>query len=278
MVSVDGTGVVGVLVALDPAGAGGTTDYTGAFALTNLPAGTYTVVLSLGTLEDRVDNVRVEAGAAARIQVKFPGDFTFVASTTVSAASKTPERIIDAPASVTAISADTIALEGASGQLPALLQFTAGADYTQSGLYDINFNTRGFNNLLSRRIQTLVDGRDTAAPESSVTEWYNLGFLAGDLEGIEFLRGPSAALYGANSVNGVISLKTKAPRDSLGGRARLTFGELQTAMVDIRWAGALKHGWYVKTLANSTRSGASRIGRRRSVRGLPRRRGAPTIT
>jgi len=87
------------------------------------------------------------------------------------------------------IGADTIALEVLPSQIPALLQFTPGVEYTQSGVYDINFNTRGFNNLLSRRVMTLVDGRDTSAPESSVQEWYSMGFLAADLESIERICG-----------------------------------------------------------------------------------------
>jgi len=273
----EGAGVQGVLVVLGPSGAVATTDYGGAFTFADLTPGTYRLVLSVGDLEARVDDIHVQAGSPTRVAVKFPAEFTLVASATVTAVSKTPERVVDAPASVTSINESTIALEGASGQLPALLQHAAGADYTQSGLYDINFNTRGFNNLLSRRIQTLVDGRDTAAPESSVTEWYNLGFLADDLESIEFVRGPSAALYGANSVNGVISLKTKAPRDSLGGRARLTFGELNTAMADIRWAGALGHGWFMKALANSTRSDSFTKSRVETVEypGLPKDAVAP---
>src|SRR5262249_28912528 len=144
--------------------------------------------------------------------------------------------------------------EGASGQIPALLQFTVGAEYVQSGLYDINFNTRGFNNMLSYRVQTLVDGRDTAVPEASIQEGYSLGYLTSDLDSIEFVRGPSASLYGANTINGVMVLKTKAPRERLGGSLRLTLGQLDTKNVDARWAASLGHNWYMKLVGNSTNS------------------------
>jgi len=267
----DGNGLAGVLVVLEPPGQVATTDHNGAFSFTGLAAGTYSLVLSLGDLESRLTALDVRDGAVTTVERVLPRDFTFVASTTVTAASRTPERIVDAPGAVTRVDQETIALEGASGQIPALLQFTPGVEYAQSGLYDINLNARGFNNLLSRRIQTLLDGRDTSAPESSSQEWYGFGFLAADLESIELLRGPSASLYGANAVNGVMTLKTKAPRDSQGGRARLTLGELDTVIGDARWAGRIAEDWYLKGLVSVTHSESFTRSRVQSVEypGLP---------
>ena len=267
----DGNGLAGVLVVLEPAGQVATTDHNGAFSFTGLAAGTYSLVLSLGDLESRLASLDVRAGGVTTVERRLPRDFTFVASTTVTAASRTPERIVDAPGPVTRVDRETIALEGGSGQIPALLQFTPGVEYAQSGLYDINLNARGFNNLLSRRIQTLLDGRDTATPESSTQEWYGLGFLTQDLESIELLRGPSASLYGANTVNGVMTLRTRAPRESQGGRLRLTLGELDTVMGDARWAGRAADGWYLKAVANVTHSRSFTQARHETVEypGLP---------
>ena len=119
-------------------------------------------------------------------------------STTVSAASRVQEERLEAPAAVSVINERTIALEGGAGQLPMLLASAAGAEYTQSGVYNIEFNARGFNGALARRVQVLVDGRDLSAPANKSQEWINDGFLASELERIEFVRGPAAALYGAN--------------------------------------------------------------------------------
>ena len=63
---------------------------------------------------------------------------------------------------MTVISQEEIQREAATGQIPKLIEFTPGVDFTQSGLYDINFNTRGFNSSLNRRVLTLIDGRDPA--------------------------------------------------------------------------------------------------------------------
>jgi iron complex outermembrane receptor protein len=62
------------------------------------------------------------------------------------------------------------------------------------------------------------------------------------------VRGPSAALYGANASSGVINMITKAPRGSEGGLVRLTAGELSTTNADFRWAGGLGGEWYAKVL------------------------------
>ena len=105
-----------------------------------------------------------------------------------------------------------MALEGGSGQIPALLQTLPGAEFTQSGVYNMEFNTRGFNGALTRRVQILLDGRDLAAPESKNQDWLSVGFLLPELENIEFVRGPAAALYGADAINGVLAMTTKSPR------------------------------------------------------------------
>jgi len=146
-------------------------------------------------------------------------------TTTVTAASRMLEQQLEAPAAISVVDEKTIALEGGAGVLPSLLQSTPGAEYTQSGVYNIEFNSRGFNGTLSRRVQVLLDGRNLAAPENKNQEWISVGFLAPELESIEFVRGPAAALYGANSINGLIAMTSKSPRGSPGGRARVTTGD-----------------------------------------------------
>jgi iron complex outermembrane receptor protein len=198
-------------------------------------------------------------------------DFKLSITTTVSAASKVKEQQLEAPAAISVIDEKTIALEGGAKQMPSVLQTVAGAEYTQSGLYDIQFNTRGFNATLSRRVQVLLDGRDLAAPENKNQEWISSAFLTSELESIEFVRGPAAALYGANSINGVVAMTTKTPRGSPGGRVAVTTGELGTLMTDFRWAGPLGHDWYTKLVANHTGSDTFSQSRTETVEypGLP---------
>ena len=184
------------------------------------------------TFEARDVEVRVVAGEVPRLTKVLPRDFRVSMTTTVSAASRIREQRLEAPAALSVIDEQTVALEGGAGQLPSLLQSAAGAEYTQSGVYNIEFNSRGFNGTLSRRVLVLLDGRDLAAPENKNQEWISVGFLTPELESIEFVRGPAAALYGANSINGVVAMRTKSPRGSPGGRATVTTGELDTFIGD----------------------------------------------
>ena len=76
----------------------------------------------------------------------------------------------------------------AHGQLPKLLEFTPGAEVTQSGLYDFNFNTRGFNSSLNRRVATIIDGRNPSIPFLGAEEWSAVSFPLDDLASLEFVE------------------------------------------------------------------------------------------
>lgn len=253
-----GTGVGGVTVLLlREAGevASTVTGPDGTFVFDRVASGSYGLRFTLAGWDARAAAVDVQPGETRHVEQAVDWESSLFESITVTSAARRRERIVDAPAAVTAVGEEEIALAGAPGQLPKLLEFTPGAQITQSGLYDFNLNTRGFNQALTRRVQTLLDGRDLSIPALSSQEWSLATNLADDLASVEFLRGPSAALYGPNSFNGVLNLVTKAPRDSQGGLLRLTAGELDTAKADARWAGGLGHGWYAKLLAGYSQSG-----------------------
>lgn len=272
VIDADGSGVGGIEVTLQPTGRTALTDEAGAFFFGGVPPGSYTVSFHLEGLDVPPSEAVVEAGRAVLLEKQVPGTFSFADMITVSAVSRRRERLVEAPAAVTTIGEAEAALQSGSGQIASLLRFTVGAEVTQSGLYDFNLNTRGFNGFLTRRIQTLIDGRDPSIPETSGMEWWTLTLLADDLASVELVRGPGAALYGANSINGVLSLTTRAPRDSQGGSFRLTAGDLDTAIAEVRWAGALGRDWYFKLLGNHTESESFTEPRTDTVEyaGLPR--------
>jgi outer membrane receptor protein involved in Fe transport len=250
-----GNGIGGAIVTLEPLRLIEYTDQNGAFAFHGVPVGTYVVLINLGAFEAR-DEIAVVSGQTVSVKKLLPRDFRLSMTTTVVAASRVQEQQLEAPAAISVVDEKTIALDGGAGVVPSLLQSIPGAEYTQSGVYNIEFNSRGFNGTLSRRVQVLLDGRNLAAPENKNQEWISVGFLTSELETIEFVRGPAAALYGANSINGLIAMTSKSPRGSPGGRARVTTGELGTFIGDLRWAGPLGHDWYTKLVVNHTRSGS----------------------
>lgn len=226
----------------------------GSFAISGVAPGSYSLVLTLGEHVEYVDEIEVRPGATAQIERQVEWESGFSDSVTVYAASRRLERITDAPTAITSIPGDIARREANSGQVVRALEFTPGAEATQSGLYDYNFNVRGFNTQLNRRIQTLIDGRDPSIPFLSSQEWAAMSFLTDDIASLELVRGPSAALYGANAFNGVLVIRTLSPRDSQGGRVKVSGGDLNAARVAGRWAGSLGGGWFMKAIGGTERS------------------------
>jgi iron complex outermembrane receptor protein len=261
VIRADGTGVPGVSVVLNETGSTDITDVNGEFFFSDVAVGAYSITLALGENSTTVPDVTVNAAATTELEQKVDWIKGIAESITVTSASREVERIVEAPAAITSVSEEEIEQKASSGQLPKLLEFTPGAEVTQSGLYDYNFNTRGFNSSLNRRVATLIDGRDPAVPFLGSQEWAAVSFPLDDIAALEVLRGPSAALYGANASSGVLNLTTKPPRYSQGGFLRFTGGELDTVNFDFRWAGSLGNDWYAKTVAGSRNTGDFTVSR-----------------
>lgn len=255
----DGESLPGVAVVIDGVGAT-VTDAEGRYSFEAVPAGGHTVSFTLGANAAR-EEVTVTAGETATADLEVDWDLSFVESITVFSASRRAERIVDAPAAVTVITEEEVERQASHGQVPKLLEFTPGAEVTQSGVYDYNFNTRGFNSSLNRRVATLIDGRNPAVPFLGSQEWAAVTFPLDSLATVELVRGPSAALYGANASSGVLNLVTRRPRDSQGGKVRVAAGELSTVNADARWAGAITDTLYAKVEGGVRNSGDFTVSR-----------------
>lgn len=243
----------GVTVVVNEVGMAEITDGNGQYLLHGLPPGNYTVSFSLGERLSNVEGVAVTAGQTARLDHQVDWDVSFAETITVFSASRRRERVVEAPAAVTVVSEEQLERESPHGQLAKVVEFTPGAQVTQSGLYDFNLNTRGFNSSLNRRVPALVDGRDPSVPFLMSNDWPSMSSL-GDMASVELVRGPSSALYGTNAFNGILVLTSKQPRYSQGGTAQLTGGELSTLRGDLRWSGGLSENGYLKAHGSYTQS------------------------
>ena len=250
----DGSGVGGVTVVVSELGSVEITSGDGAYRFDGVPPGTYTLSYSLGDNADSESGVEVTAGDTATANKVVDWDVSFAETITVFSASRRRERIVEAPAAVTVVTEEQIAKEATHGQLPKLLEHTPGAEVTQSGLYDFNFNSRGFNSSLNRRVLVLLDGRDPSVVFLSSQEWTSLTVPLDSLANVELVRGPGSALYGADAYNGVINMTTKSPRDSQGGSFKLSGGELSTLRADLSTGADLGNDWYLRFTAGYLQS------------------------
>ena len=257
-----GAPLADVVVSIPPLGLAAATDAAGEYVLSPVPPGGHTVIFALPGGEV-TSAVEVGDGQELRLDRQSESTETFAETITVYSASRRAERITEAPAAISVIPAEQIERQASHGQLPLLLEFTPGAAVTQSGVYDFNFNTRGFNSSLNRRVAVLIDGREPSVPFLGSQEWASVSFPLDDLHQAEMVRGPSAALYGANASSGVLNLITKAPRGTEGGLVRLGGGELSTLNADLRWAGHIGGDWWGKAVGGVRQSGdftVSRVG------------------
>ncbi|MBI2618906.1 MAG: TonB-dependent receptor [Ignavibacteriales bacterium] len=223
---------------------GAASDENGRYSISNLPPGTYELRASAVGFKPREVTIKVDAGS------EISQDFYLVHSTVelsevlVYGASLRRERITEAPASVSIVEAKDIARNGGHGQLPKLLEAEPGIDMVQSGLFDFNVNTRGFNSSLNRRLLILLDGRDLGTAFLGATEWNGLSIPLEELGRIELVRGPGSALYGANAYNGVMNITSIPPRAALGTKAIVGVGELSMFRGDVRHADAIDRWSY----------------------------------
>jgi outer membrane receptor protein involved in Fe transport len=261
----DGSGVGGVLVLIEELGQSELTDATGKYAFGRLAAGSYSVLSSLGPRSLRQSGVVISSRATTTLRTVVDWPLNVFESVLVNGTTRLPERMVEAPAAVTVVGSDELAAQALHGQLPRLLAATPGVEFVQSGLYDFNLNSRGFNTFYNRHVLTRIDGRDPSLPTLlGHVDWATLSYPLDDIDQLELVRGPGAALYGEGAFNGIMNLRTKAPRDSLGGRARYTVGELDTHRIEFREAAALGRGWYLKGEGGYHRSGdftRSRLGK-----------------
>jgi iron complex outermembrane receptor protein len=234
--------VAGVSVTVSEVNVTTVTGPNGRYTLTRIPAGPATVLFRWPGFQPHEARVDVVAGQTVTLDVALEASPIPLGEIVVSGASRTPERVVEAPAAVSVVEPQVLEDASVTGQVGVALATVPGVDITQSGMNDYNINARGFNSTLNRRILVLQDGRDLAIAFLGAQEWNGLAQPLEDFERVEMVRGPGSALYGANAFSGVLALTTPAARQVRGTKVTLGAGELESFRADLRHAGVLGDG------------------------------------
>jgi iron complex outermembrane receptor protein len=133
----------------------------------------------------------------------------------VTSVSKKPHRLADSAAAIAVLTQDDIRRSGAT-TIPEALRLVPGLQVARIGSSTWVVNARGFSNRFSNKFLVLIDGRAVYTPVFSGVFWDVQDTALEDIERIEVIRGPGAALWGANAVNGVINIITRNARDTQG--------------------------------------------------------------
>jgi iron complex outermembrane receptor protein len=162
----------------------------------------------------------------------------------VTSVSKKEESVQRAAAAIFVITKEDIRRSGATN-VPDLLRMVPGLDIAQASGTTWAITSRGFNSQDANKLLVLIDGRNVYSPIFSGVFWEDLDVVLEDIERIEVIRGPGAALWGTNAVNGVINIITKKAGDTQGGLVSVGGGNLDEGFGLFQYGGkAGSHGYY----------------------------------
>ncbi len=153
-------------------------------------------------------------------------------------ASRRPEKVIEAPASIAVIEGSQLRAQVAVNPAERFRHLPA-VDVASSGIVQANAVVRGFNNVFSGTLLTLVDNRYARVPSLRLNAYSFIPTTDDDIERIEVVLGPGSALYGPNSANGVLHMLTRSPFASQGTDISVGGGERGILTSSLRHAGVV---------------------------------------
>ncbi len=153
-------------------------------------------------------------------------------------ARRNSERLIDVPATISVVTAETLAATG-TFRSQEILQLTPGVTIVSGSAEagDTQINIRGLNGARDAEssVALVVDG-------ILKTNTAQLNQVQGTLRQVEVLKGPQGAIYGRNAAAGAIVMTTVKPGDVLEGAFRANYGELATGQAFGYVAGPISDG------------------------------------
>jgi outer membrane receptor protein involved in Fe transport len=215
-----GKPVPGANVFLQGTVLGSVTDGDGQFHIDRIPAGEYTLKVSMmGYGTATLPQVPVPSGGSASREIAL-SQTPIQGNLVIVTASKAPEELAAAHQSVEVLGADRI-LNRETRKLEEAVATVAGIHFNEE-----NISIRGssgysvFN--VGSRVLLLVDGISVITSDLGGINWKMLPLL--DIDRIEIVKGAGSALYGSNAMGGVVNLITKPPTGRLAVQFRSMYG------------------------------------------------------
>lgn len=180
----------------------------------------------------------------------------------VTSVAKAPEALSEAPAAVYVITHDEIVSSGATS-LPEALRLAPNLEVTQVSASDYVVSARGFSGApqaqnFSNKMLILIDGRSIYSPLFSGVYLDAGAILLRDVDRIEVISGPGAALWGANAVNGIINIIMRSASATTGSYASAGAGNREK-QIEARYGTGLGDSAAVRVYARSDRRGATEL-------------------
>jgi iron complex outermembrane receptor protein len=166
----------------------------------------------------------------------------------VTSVSKKPEKLSHAPAAIAVITGEDIRRSGVT-TIAEALRMAPGLEVARVDSITWAISSRGFNDLFANKLLVLMDGRSVYTPLFSGVYWDVQDTLLEDIDRIEVIRGPGAALWGANAVNGVINITTKTAKETQGLLVTAGAGTEERGFGSVRYGGQINEQAHYRVYA-----------------------------
>jgi len=154
----------------------------------------------------------------------------------VTSVSRKAQRFNDTAAALFVITNEDIRRSGATS-IPEVLRMVPGLQVGRIGTDRWAVTARGFAGRFANKLLVQIDGRSIYSHLFSGVLWETQDVVLEDIERIEVIRGPGAALWGANAVNGIINIITKRAADTQGVLAQAGAGNREKGFATLRYGG-----------------------------------------
>jgi iron complex outermembrane receptor protein len=205
-------------------------------------------VLAAGALAAVSPLLRAQPSPATQVNELKQLSIEQLTQVEVTSVTRGPQPLARSAAAVAVVSGDEIARSGAMS-IPEAIRYVPGIDVARVTASEWAVSSRGFASVNSPDLLVLSDGRGIYTPLFSGVFWDVQDYLMQDIDRIEVVRGPGAALWGANAVNGVINIITKSAKETQGAWAEAGAGSEERALAAAQYGGETPGQAYYRVFA-----------------------------
>ncbi len=159
---------------------------------------------------------------------------------TVTSPAKKPQKLHQTASAIYVLTQEDIKRSGAVNIMEAL-RLVPGVLVSKINQNSYVVSIRGFNRRQgSDKLLVLLDGRTIYSPSAAGVFWIGQDTVLEDIDRVEIIRGPGAALWGSNAVAGVINIITKDSGDTQGVLVSTGIGTEEEGFATLRYGDKVK--------------------------------------